>query len=56
MFNSCLRAEISVSCEVKKSSRGVVVTGVVGIRFKRFGCVNVLHVSLSDLNLFGITD
>ena len=50
MFNSCLRAEISVSCEVKESSRGVVV----GKKFKRFGCVNVSHVSL--LNLFGITD
>ena len=54
MFNSCLRAEISVSCEVKKSSRGVVVTGAVGKKFKRFGCVNVSHVSL--LNLVGITD
>ena len=47
VFSSCLKAEISVSCEVKKSSKGVVVTGVVG-------CVNVSHVSL--LNLFGITD
>ena len=54
VFNSCLRAEISVSCEVKRSSRGAVVMGAVGKKFKRFGCVNVLQVSL--LNLFGITD
>ena len=40
-YNSCLRAEISVSFEVKKSSRGVVVTGALGKKFKRFGCVNV---------------
>ena len=46
LFNSCLRAEISVSCQVKKSSRGVVATGVVGKKFKCFGYVNVLTISL----------